>query len=299
MNHVLYCDDKTLSAYVLFSSYFYALQNLFGNENITKFSTLNDVQTNDTIFVVDDHFGPNASIFMEPGFINYCNSHNVQLVFFCTERMTSPYWNHDHTIQKQALFKNVKNFYGDANDIDRFGTKFVVKQLISKHFAYLKNNLTLRPEDKIPKFGFIGQIATIQQASWYSNRKKYLDYLSKQQHIPIDLMQSNKNTTFENYYETLSKYKYVINPLGVGDFINIRYYDALFCNSIPIQQSTHAMEKYYSEFSTTQGYFFQSIEELDRILIHLKEDKIVLPPTYYLEDYMLDCHLIELTKNTF
>lgn len=288
MIFVLYDDNKILSAHILFSSYFYSLQNIYGKDNVKKFTDINEVKENDKIAVIDDHYYDNAVIYMNPSFVSYCNNNNIRLVFFTTERMSSPFWDHTNTINKQRLFNNVTHYYGDANDIKLFGSTFIVKQQYSKTFEYLKENTTLDFDKKQDKIVFIGQVDWILNKSvpWYARRKTILQYLINQNNMTIDIIQSDKNRTPEEYLKFLSAYKYVINPLGVGDFINIRFYDSLLVNSIPIQQYTDNMKLYYSELSTNKGLYFRTIPELQNIIENIHNCNKPICNDIWLEDHM-------------
>ena len=81
-----------------------------------------------------------------------------------------------------------------------------------------------------------------------------------------------------------------MNPLGTGDFINVRFYEALKLGCIPIQQVTDNMIGMYSELS-------------ENICTTFKTPADVQLPTgsfstfdYYLEDYFEDIQLNKLLE---
>lgn len=293
MNFAIYDDSLNLSAHVLFTSYFYSLQNILKtkNEEIKKLTDINEVNTGDRIFVIDDHYHPNAVIYMNPHLIAHCNKYNICVIFFTTEKMLSPFWDHTNTIQKQSLFNNTKHYYGDALDIEKFKCdSFIVKQKYSQVYEPLRQKLINKP--KLNEIVFIGQLEWIDTKPWYSRRKEILKFATEQCDIKINLIKSDSKRTYLEYLNILSNYKYIINPLGIGDFFNIRYYDTLFVNSIPIQQYTPAMKRYYNEIDKSNGLFFTDINDLSNIFKTLKDISITCNHTW-LEEYMIETNFTD------
>ena len=93
----------------------------------------------------------------------------------------------------------------------------------------------------------------------------------------------NKSLTYKKYLENIASYKYILNPLGTGNFINIRFYEALELGSIPIQQITDKMQYWYNELD-------YSIKFTNAKNLNLNDFKFK-KYSYYLEDYFKDIKL--------
>ena len=94
----------------------------------------------------------------------------------------------------------------------------------------------------------------------------------------IDLALSNFNT--------ISKYKYILSPLGNGNFVPMRYYESLFVKSIPLQQSTdNIISKFGNEITNNRGIFFKDINDLIK---NLDNHKTHNNEEYFMEDFIND-----------
>ena len=77
-----------------------------------------------------------------------------------------------------------------------------------------------------------------------------------------DLLLKELKTAEQNAVKNLARYKFNLNPRGTGDFINIRFYEALRLGCIPIQQVTENMLNTYSELSPNICHRFKTTDEV-------------------------------------
>ena len=99
-------------------------------------------------------------------------------------------------------------------------------------------------------------------------------------------MVTDRKFTYKEYLTKLASYKFILNPLGTGDFLNLRFYEALKVGSIPIQQITSDMQSMYRELD-----FCHTFIDADDLYIPKIESKQL---DYYLEDYFEEINLCKL-----
>ena len=95
-----------------------------------------------------------------------------------------------------------------------------------------------------------------------NQEEKYWDRIREYIDIPVEIIESTRSIKYEEYLNLISKYKYVLNPLGAGKFINVRYYESLFLNSIPIQEIIPKMKNYYKELTSGISINFVNSKDL-------------------------------------
>ena len=117
----------------------------------------------------------------------------------------------------------------------------------------------------------------------YDKRRSFLNDIKSK--VDIDIIESDKNLTMNQYLNKISTYKYILSPLGNGNFVPMRYYESLFVNSIPLQQSTDGIiNKFQNEIINNRGIFFTDIDELiDKLKVSTP-----LPNSYYMEDFIIE-----------
>ena len=126
------------------------------------------------------------------------------------------------------------------DDADILNKKFITKQLLSKNTQLKVFSKKIQKEDIL----FLGSskqrlINLKIRNPYYENRHKTLkDFKLIYPNLKIII---NKSFAYEKYLEKLASYKYILNPIGTGNFINIRFYEALELGCIPIQQITKKM----------------------------------------------------------
>ena len=128
---------------------------------------------------------------------------------------------------------------------------------------------------------FLGQISS----HVYENRRSILKNLIERG-APIDVFDSDRKLTYSQYLTNLASYKYVLNPLGTGEFINLRFYEAIQLGCIPIQQVTDNMLRSYKELTYNMPNNFKNGDD-----IMISPSNINQKDRYYLEYYFEEINL--------
>ena len=259
----------------IFKNYYYSLVNVYGKDNIKRVQSINDLDNIKVLFIGDEHFIPNKEIWMNETFINKCNNLDIFVYIFNNEKIFNSMfpWNED--IQKNVnKFNYFNQIVYDVDDSDLIGVD-INKTYMSKYFL---SGVEL-PTEKKDKIVFIGNFNN----HTYDKRKIFLNEIRGR--VDIDILQSDENLTMSQYLNKISTYKYVLSPLGNGNFVPMRYYESLFVNSIPLQQSTEKIKnKFKDEIINNRGIFFETIDELI--------EKMKNPPSininYFMEDFIIE-----------
>ena len=246
---------------------------------MVDFKNINSVQDLDgidTLFIVDEHFGPHVDIWKKNSFINELNNRNTRTIIFNFEKIYDALfpWNVDHQRNVDRI-KNLVQFVSDINDAKILNRPVINKQLLSR------DTVLVQPENKINEILFIGQI----NPHVYVRRREVLNNLIGK-NLPLKIINSDRKFTYNEYLKLLSSYKYILNPLGTGDFLNLRFYEALKLGSIPVQQVTDDMLTRYYELNNGYTVNFKHPDELTAL--PTLEPK---PFEYYLEDYFQEINL--------
>lgn len=259
----------------IFKNYYYSLINVFGDTNVSRVENIGDLDKIKVLFIGDEHFIPNKEIWMNETFINKCNELKIHVFIFNNEKIFNSMfpWNED--IQKNVnKFNNFNQIVYDVEDSVLLGTE-INKTYMSKYFLN-ELNISNEKEDKIV---FIGNF----KDHTYSNRRVFLDEIKNK--LDIDILQSDKNLTMDQYLNKISSYKYILSPLGNGNFVPMRYYESLFVNSIPLQQSTDLIiNKFENEVKKNRGIFFTDIDEL----IEKLKNPVTTNDPYFMEDFIIE-----------
>lgn len=278
------CNDKIVDI-SLFNNFRLALQNYFKNDSFKDVKTVEDLTEIDTLFIVDEHFGPNVEIWKNDNFINYLNEKNIRTVVFNFEKIFSSKfpWNVDHQ-NKIETIKNLYQVVSDVDDAKRMGKDFINKQLLSKD-SKIKQHFKGKKKDRVL---FLGQNDKIYNPSYaYSRRFQLIEEIERKHNL-IDIHITDRKLTYSEFLDKLSEYKFILNPLGTGDFLNVRFYEALEVGSIPLQQITESMKNKYKELDFSHTFFNASDFKIPEINFKKME--------YYLEDYFEEIKLKELIK---
>jgi hypothetical protein len=275
----LICNDEiSLVSHCLFLNFRQALYNTFGKDKFKDIKQVSELDGLTHLFIIDEHFGPNVNVWKKQELVNRVNDLNIKVIIFNFEKIYNSAfpWNVDHQ-RFVEQFKNLTQFLTDMDDLKKLKTPFINKQLLSKD-----TYVTKRDNTKITnKVLFIGQM----EGNSYTRRRETLNAVS--QYLPLEIISTNRRYTYDEFLDTLSKYKYVLNPLGAGDFLNLRYYEIIKLGSIPIQQIVPEMKNYYSELSD-YSINFSSPEELrDVDVLSFQQNNKEL----YLEDYFQEVDL--------
>jgi hypothetical protein len=263
---IICSDDINKVGHSLFNNFRLALFNYI-NKTIVDISKYEDLLTINTLIIVDEHYEPNTRIWRNDNFIKTINDNNINVIVFNFEKIYNSQfpWNIEH----QNKLLQIKRLTQIVSDID--DAKILNQNIINKQ--YLSKNTQLTPvKEKIDRIVFIGQCN-----NFYPTRKNILSR-SKELELPLDIIITDRKFSYTEFLEILSKYKYVLNPLGTGKFLNLRFYEALKQGCIPIQEITYDMRDWYKELDNCIWF-----ENVNDIKLKLNQQ----PPTlnYYLEDY--------------
>jgi len=261
-------DDVNIVGHLLFNNYRKALQNYFKGSTFKDIERTEQLDGLDYVFIVDEHFIPHTEVWKKDSFIQKVNDLNIKVLVFNFEKIYSSQfpWNADHQ-NKLETFNNLIQLFSDIED-RKLKNGILNKQLLSKDTKLINNN-----KEKIEKAVFIGQA----NGSQYYRRQETLQQLKSDPAFRdrLDIIVTDRKYTYQEYLDILSKYKYVINPLGTGDFLNLRFYEALELGCIPIQQVTPSMLPHYKELE-----FGLLLHDLSNAA-----DKKFKKMNYYLEDF--------------
>jgi hypothetical protein len=259
----------------LFNNFKLALENIFGKINFKEIKNIEDLNEISHLFIVDEHYEPNSRVWANDKFINTLNNKKIKTIVFNFEPIKNSFYPYARVLQAKLLeIKHLVQLIQDVNDFEIFESPFLNKQLLSK------NTVLVEPsENKSDKVLFIGQCRGDQ----YLKRRQTIQEVSK--YFEIELIITDRVFTYSEFLKKLASFKYVLNPLGIGDFLNLRYFEILKLNSIPIQQSTQKMLEHYEELNKNYSINFIASEELKELkLDNFKQNKESL----YLEDYLLN-----------
>lgn len=277
------CEDN-LPGHSLFANFRLALKNYL-NCDFKDIKSVDDLNSNviTTLFIVDEHFDPHVRVWKNDEFIKRANSLNVKVLIFNFEKIYDAQfpWNVDHQRWVEK-FNFRTQLVSDMNDMKMLKTKILNKQLLSK------DTTLVDPLEKKNRILFIGQISP----HVYARRKQVLAALSTS-HLKdhVDIINSDRKYSYTEYLSILSSYKYIFNPLGTGDFLNIRFYEALKLGCIPIQQVTQEMLNTYAELKSNYCVTFKNVNQLPGFN---EIGKLTFTSfCYYLENYFEDVNLKE------
>ena len=260
----------------LYSNFKKALSSYIGEELVNVDST-EQLNNCNNLFVIDEHFNPHRNLITDSKFINILNKNNVKVIIFNTEKIYNSYWDYNLETQKKiSKINNLVQILSDVDDISILSSPFPNKQYLSETVKY-----SLLNDVKKNEAVFYGQL----KGSAYESRRKVLKDFSKNIDYPLEVIESNRSLAYFDYLELISKYKYVLNPLGAGSFVNIRYFETLLVGSIPIQELSKKMLGIYKELTLGQSINFSRIRDLHTINFNVFKPNNF---SYYLEDYFYD-----------
>ena len=270
----LICEDQLVD-HSLFLSFKLAIKNHFDIAHFHTVRSTGDLSCVKRLFIVDEHFSHHIDIWKNLAFIKEVNLRKIQVIVFNFEKIHSAQfpWNLDHQ-NALLMFENLHQFVADINDAKILGKKIINKQYISSDLTFNFEN------EKKDRLLFLGQCN-----QYYPNRSNVLSECQELK-LPLDIGISERKLTYIDFLSALSSYKYILNPLGTGEFINLRFYEALAVGSIPIQQITPNMKRWYGELE--QAISFVDTKDIPSLINNqtTKNSK-----EYFLEDYFLEMNL--------
>lgn len=272
-------DDINTVGHSLFSNFRKALSNyfLFSFKNIFNSNDLEDINL---LFIVDEHYIPHVPIWKNEEFIYNLNKKNIRTIVFNFEKIFSSSfpWNVDHQKKLESI-KNLFQLVSDIEDAELLKKNIINKQLLSKDTALSK----VKP-DKLNKLLFLGQCN-----NFYPTRQSLLNKIQSQ-NLPVDIKITDRKLSYLEFINTLNSYKFCLNPLGTGKFLNLRFYEALHLDCIPVQQITPGMRRWYSELENSIT-FYDAEDLLNIDFSGIQNNK---KNEFFLEDYFKEINLFNL-----
>jgi len=281
---ILWTEKTEELNFSFFENYLNAL-TAYLNTNLIKVNSIEQLSSIKILFVIDEHFRSHKEFLTSLETIKILNTNKTKVVIFNTEKIFNSHWNHNIDIYQSVLkINNLIYLLSDALDIKKIGTPLVNKQYLSKSTS-IKNHISLN--QKKNEILFFGQL----DGSAYNNRRQILNKFLKLSPIPIEIKKSNRLLEYSEYLNLISSYKYILNPLGAGEFLNLRFFETLEVNSIPVQEYSKNMLEFNQELSKNVSINFQSIRNIN---LNKFEDVKSKSFSYYLEDYFHDNNFSDL-----
>lgn len=244
-------------------SYYYAIRNLYGEPKQVK--CIDDLEGVNTLFMGDDHHQPHRDIWQAPGFIERCNENNIRLIVFTTERIFNSFfpWNED-IYKELKRFNNLHHFVCDADDAKLLGVQ-MNRVALSRD---LQNNEWRRIK-KFNKMVFIGRTDCMLDS--YRERKLVIEEVLKEMNLTIIEPTFER---WEDYMEKLAHYRFVFCPVGNGNIITTKFYEALMVGSIPVQQiRDNTLDLLPVERGLDDCIYFQNIQGMKVNMKNIKRER--------------------------
>lgn len=232
-------------------SYYSAIRNLYGEPKIIK--GIEDLDI-DTLFIGDDHFQSHRDVWEKPGFIETCNEKNIKVIVFTSEKIFNSFfpWNED-IYKNLKRFNNLHHFVCDVDDAKELNAK-MNRVALSRDFY----NENWRKRKKINRMVFIGRTDCMFNS--YAERKEVIEKVK--QNIRLITLEPTFER-WEDYMEKLSEFRYIFCPVGNGNIITTKFYEALMVGSIPVQQvRKNTLDYYPVERGLDDCIYFQSPQEV-------------------------------------
>jgi len=242
--------DTAYSRHHLFMSYYNSVSNLYGKPQLV--TNIHNLEGLELLFIGDDHYQVHKEIWQQPGFIEYCNKHSIKVAALTNERILNSFfsWNKD-SLLKLKEFDQLYHYANDVDDCDMLGLK-LNRTAPSKSFKAQ----FIRPEVKKDKALWLGRT----DCKSYDERKDVINILKKT--IELDVIESTI-PKWSDYVAKISEYRFILSPIGNGNFFPMRVYEALAVGSIPIHQvRENTLDLYDIEKGFDDCIFFTSPNEL-------------------------------------
>lgn len=277
---ILSIDEVKVVGHSLFANFRLALQNYL-QTSFLDVNTISELESIDILIIVDEHYSPHKKIWQNDLFIDKLNDRNIKVLIFNFEKIYNSQFPWNINIQKSVeRINNKLQFVADVADSTILNCP-LNKQLLSKDTF-----LSIPKENKNDEILFVGQIN-----DYYPNRRKLLNSIQKI-NDKVKIIKTDRRFSYEEFIQLINDSKYVLNPLGTGEFINLRFYEALNLGCVVIQQYTDQMADKYPELNQANVLKFRNLKEfqdLDFDLKYKKED-------IFLEDYFNEIDLFKLMK---
>jgi len=272
-------DDINTVGHSLFNNFRKALVNYFPFNFKNVFNS-NDLDGIDMLFIVDEHYIPHVPIWKNEEFISKLNNRNIRTIVFNFEKIFSSSfpWNIDHQ-KKLELIKNLFQLVSDVED-----ATILKKNIINKQFLSRDTILSEVKTNKINRLLFLGQCN-----NFYPTRQNLLNKLQSL-NVPIDVKITDRKLSYSEFIDTLNSYKFCLNPLGTGKFLNLRFYESHHLNCTPVQQIVPDMKYWYPELENS--IIFYDAEELLNTNFSSTQNSSKMD--FFLEDYFKQINLLNM-----
>lgn len=253
MNVGIICD-LTFEKHIGINNYFYAINNIF--ENVKLVNDTNDLDDIDILFIGNEHFQPHRKIWQSQLFQKKCNLNNIKIVIFSCERIFNSSFSHNVEIQKSLQqFDNLYQYAIDVDDVEILGCNLLQASISKKYSDVITH------QDKENKCAFLGRTDCFS----YGERKDLINNINKD----IEIVFLKKQEKWVDYIKELSKYRFVLSPLGNANSLNLKFYEILLAKSIPIQQIRNNTLLHYKEESKFDDcVFFENVCEIKNKIIN-------------------------------
>ena len=278
MTGIICQDDINVVGHSLFKNYKLALSNYFQSV-LQPINSIEDLNNLDLLIIVDEHYTPHKQVWQNDEFINAINKLNIKVLIFNFEKIFNSQFPWNISIQHYVEKINRRlQIVSDVKDAKILNTSFINKQFLSR------NTILEEPIDnKIDEILFVGQIN-----EYYPTRREVLNGI-QQINSKVRVIQSDRRYNYNEYLNLINQSKYILNPLGTGEFINLRFYEALNLGCTVIQQYTEEMEKWYPELNQSNVLKFKTVDDFK----NLNFSKVTTYEQKFLEDYFMEINLIK------
>lgn len=275
-------DDINIVGHSLFNNFRLALINYL-KEEVKDVNSISDLDNISTLLIIDEHYTPHKEIWQNDEFINYLNIKDIKVVIFNFEKIFNSQfpWNINIQHNVEKINKRVQ-LVSDIKDASILNASIINKQFLSRS-TILSNPI----QDKKDEILFLGQIN-----EFYPTRGATLQELQKS-NDKVRVIKSDRKYSYNEFLDLINNAKFILNPLGTGEFINLRFYEALSLNCIVVQQYTDDMLKWYPELTQPNVLKFKTVEEFTQ----LNFNDHAIYNNMYLEDYFKDIKLINIINN--
>jgi len=280
---ILCYDSIDEVGHSLFLNFRMGLQNYL-KQPLKQVRCVADLDLVTTLFIVDEHHVPCVGVWKNDTFISHLNAKNIKVVVFNFEKIFSSSfpWNVDH----QKKLEQINNLFQIVSDIH--DAKYLNRSVINKQMLSRDTTLITPKHDKKNEILFIGQIN-----DFYPTRESILRSISSM--CKINIVKTDRKLTYAEYLNLVNDYRFILNPLGTGSFINLRFYEAQKLECIVIQQYTDEMLSYYDELTSPNVLIFKDVDEFKKLNFSLEFNRCKVK---FIEDYFDEVCLNEIIGNT-
>ena len=277
MTGILCQDDINVVGHSLFKNYKLALSNYFQSV-LQPINSIEDLNNLDLLIIVDEHYIPHKQVWQNDAFINAINKLNIKVLIFNFEKIFNSQFPWNISIQHYVEKINRRlQIVSDVKDAKILNTSIINKQFLSR------DTILEEPIDnKIDEILFVGQIN-----EYYPTRREILNGI-QQINSKVRVIQSDRRYNYKEFLNLINQSKYILNPLGTGEFINLRFYEALNLGCTVIQQYTEEMEKWYPELNKYSVLKFKTVDDFK----NLNFNTVTTYEQKFLEDYFMEINLI-------